>query len=185
MNHAIRWVGVGIAVVAFACGCGKPAPTPAIVAPPDFSALVEVKVSDVQYNPLTQQHIIQVESVAQESAGTLVHLIVGEQEAAVLNRKLARQSFARPMTHDLTMQLLKDLGGAVRHVVVEDLREGIFLGRLYFTDRAGAMHSADSRASDAIILGVSSGTKIHFSRKVVEEAGIRPPKKTTSEGPAI
>ena len=156
------------------CRDSTPVAGPGGVDPPDVSKLAEMKVQDVMLHPAAQGHVIQVEATEGKLRGTVVPIIVGEREAAVLQMKLTRQSSVRPLTHDLTLSLVAALGGKLEYVVVEDLREGIFLARIYMTDRNGKLCSVDSRASDAIILAVSTGVKLHFSRDVIDKTGIKP-----------
>ena len=115
-----------------------------------------------------------MKGVDRKESQTTISIVVGEREASVLRMKLARQSSVRPLTHDLTMKLLSAAGASVRRDVVEDIQEGIFLARVYITDKNGKLHTVDSRASDAIILGVCAGVKLYFGQDVVDEVGVRP-----------
>lgn len=155
-----------------------------VVAAPDFSGMSAMTVSRVGFSPEEGAWIVEVETVGDRASRAVVHLSVGEQEAAVLNMKLARQSSARPMTHDLALAMVKELGGKVKHVIVEDIRDNVFLARVYFTDPDGRLRAVDSRASDAMILAVATGTSIHFTKKVIRAAGIKA-KPPVSSGEAI
>ena len=157
-------------------GCGDREPQRAVVAgvkPPDLAKLTEMKVQDVLMHPMAQGHVVQVEAKNGEHAGTVVPIIVGEREAAVLRMKLTRQSSIRPLTHDLALALVAKLGGTIKYVVVDDIRDNIFLARIYMTDAEGTLCSVDSRASDAIILAVATGVRLHFSGDVIKETGIK------------
>ncbi len=141
---------------------------------PDFSGLVEVNAVEAVFDPESRSHCIRLEVAEGKLAGTVVPVYVGRREADVLGLKLARQQYNRPLTHDLLLDLVAASGSQIRHVVVDDLREGVFLARVYLADKGGALHAVDSRASDAIILGVSTGNKLYFSRRVIEESGVKP-----------
>ena len=143
---------------------------------PDAAQLVEMKITDVVFDFESQGYVIRAEAAQGKRIGTVVPIVVGEREASVLKMKLARQAFTRPLTHDLALKMVSALGGTVKHVVVEELRDGVFLARVYVADASGVLHALDSRASDAIILGVYSGIKIHFTKKVLDQAGIKPEK---------
>jgi hypothetical protein len=157
-------------------------PTSVPVQPPDASKLVKMKVVGVTSGLEADSYVMLLESVEGKDSSTRLPIFVGEREATVLNMKLARQSTPRPLTHDLSISLLTAAGGEIRQIVIEDLQEGIFLARIYLADGKGRLRSVDSRASDAIILGVATGKDIHADRKVLQKAGIRSEKST---GPAL
>jgi bifunctional DNase/RNase len=158
-------------------GCRKPSPEPSAaggVKAPDLPSLVRMNAETVLYDLEARGWVIYVKGVDQKDAETRISIIVGDREASVLRMKLARQASVRPLTHDLTMTLLSAVGGTIKHVVVEDIQEGIFLARVYVEDKQGMLHAVDSRASDAIILAVCADVDLHFARKVVDEVGVKP-----------
>jgi len=87
---------------------------------------------------------------------------------------LAGKRFHRPLTHDLFIQVVNLLGGAIKKVVIDDLVEGIFLAKLYIEfSRNGKIEEmvVDARPSDCIALAVREGCDIFVSEKVLKEAG--------------
>ena len=78
----------------------------------------------------------------------------------------------RKSTKWIALSLLAEAGAEISYVVVDNLRDGVFLARVYITDQNGDLKAVDSRASDAIILGVSAGLKVHFAEQVINEAGV-------------
>jgi bifunctional DNase/RNase len=137
------------------------------VAAPDVDKLIEMEVYDIDFDPDVNGFVITMKALTGDVKGKLVQLIVGEREASVLRMKLARQSYLRPLTHDLALSLIDSVGGKVQYIVVDALREGVFLAKIYVSEKNNTLHHVDSRASDAIIIGVSTGTKIYFERDVV------------------
>jgi len=171
--------GAMCAMAVCLAGCGDSQPEAATntgVPAPDLAKLTEMEVQEVLMHPLAQGHVIQVEAMEGDQKGTVVPIVVGEREAQVLSMKIRRQSSVRPLTHDLALAFVAELGGKVKYVVVEDLRDDIFLARVYMTNKDGVLCSVDSRASDAIILAVSTGVPLHFSNKVIQKTGIKPQK---------
>ena len=82
--------------------------------------------------------------------------------------------FHRPLTHDLFIQVINSMGGAIKKVVIDDLAEGIFLAKLYIEmERNGKMEEIilDARPSDCIALAVREGCDIYVAEKVLAEAG--------------
>src|SRR5215207_2922109 len=70
---------------------------------------------------------------------------IGQPEARSILMKLQNQEFSRPLTHDLTVNLLTELGGTVE---------------------------VDSRPSDAIAIAVRAGAPIYAADAVIEEAAV-------------
>ncbi len=170
--------------MALAAGCGRPQRSAeGTAALPDPSTFVTAEVLGVRFIPETGTHMVVLES---RQAGQPVQfpIFVGEREAVVLNMKLARRSTPRPLTHDLALSLLTTLGGEIRDVVIDDVQEEIFLARIFVADGTGRLRSVDSRASDAIILGVAAGKPIRIAPVVFRKVGARSLGKR-SDGPAL
>ncbi|MCD6512186.1 MAG: bifunctional nuclease family protein [Thermoplasmata archaeon] len=82
--------------------------------------------------------------------------------------------FTRPLTHDLFIQVINSLGGAIKKVVIDDLVEGVFMAKLYierFHEGKGEEIVLDARPSDCIALALREGCDIYVSDSVLKEAG--------------
>ncbi len=101
---------------------------------------------------------------------TFVPIWVGEAEAFAIQLRLLKQAPPRPLTHDLLDNVIHALGAHVTRVVVADLRDGVFIGRIDL--RAGRQdHHLDARSSDSIALALGTGVPIFVASHVLEEAG--------------
>jgi bifunctional DNase/RNase len=72
------------------------------------------------------------------------------------------------MTHDLLANVIDALGCEFEKIVISDLREHTFFATL-IVRHDGALVEIDARPSDAIALGVASGTPIYVESHVLEE----------------
>jgi hypothetical protein len=77
---------------------------------------------------------------------------------------------ARPLTHDLLVQMLEEFQATIARVVVTELRERTFFAEIEVT-LAGKNHTISARPSDAIALAVRTATPIYASEEVLTEAG--------------
>jgi len=101
-------------------------------------------------------------------------IYVSYNQAESIMNGLQGKRFHRPLTHDLFIQVINSLGGAVKKVVIDDLANGIFLAKLYIEYyREGKMEEViiDARPSDCIALAVREGCEIYVAEKVLKEAG--------------
>lgn len=96
---------------------------------------------------------------------------VGQNEARSILMKLQNQEFPRPLTHDLAVNLVSELGGAMQRVTVTELRDSTFFATISL-EIGGRLVEVDSRPSDAIALAIRSEAEIYASDDVIEEAAV-------------
>ena len=96
---------------------------------------------------------------------------IGQPEARSILMKLQNQEFSRPLTHDLAVNLVAELGGSMEKVTVTELRDQTFFA-VISVEIAGRTVEIDSRPSDAIALAVRSGAEIFAADDVIEEAAV-------------
>jgi bifunctional DNase/RNase len=85
--------------------------------------------------------------------------------------KLQNQEFSRPLTHDLAVNLVAELGGSMEKVTVTELRDSTFFA-VISVEIDGRTVEIDSRPSDAIALAVRAGAEIFAADEVIEEAAV-------------
>lgn len=103
------------------------------------------------------------------AGGALLPIWIGPNEAAAI--AMAQQGVAapRPLTHDLFIATMLQLGTPLLSVRITRLEEGVFFAELVFAEQA-----VDARPSDAIALALRAGVPILLSDEVLAEAGVAP-----------
>ena len=96
---------------------------------------------------------------------------IGQPEARSILMKLQNQEFSRPLTHDLAVNLVAELGGSLERVSVTQLRDSTFFATLR-VEIHGRVVEVDSRPSDAIAIAVRAGAPIFAADTVIEEAAV-------------
>ena len=96
---------------------------------------------------------------------------IGQPEARSILMKLQNQEFSRPLTHDLAVNLVTELGGSMEKVTVTELRDSTFFATIS-VQIDGRTVEIDSRPSDAIALAVRAGAEIFAADEVIEEAAV-------------
>lgn len=101
----------------------------------------------------------------------LVPIWIGRAEALAISLRLARQTPPRPLTHNLIESMLKELRAKVIRVQIEDIRDNVYLGRVFFR-QGRRVFNVDARPSDSIALAVGFRAPILVSRAVVDKVGL-------------
>ena len=95
-------------------------------------------------------------------------IVIGFFEAAAIDRHVKQVPSPRPLTHDLVHSVIREMGGTLERVNVNDLRDNTFFGQLVVR-RGEEMIIVDSRPSDAIALAVLAEVPIFVAEHVLDE----------------
>ncbi|MGH9139006.1 MAG: bifunctional nuclease family protein [Acidimicrobiales bacterium] len=107
-------------------------------------------------------------------------IFIGGVEMHAIQLALEGVETPRPMTHDLLRDVLTELGVTVERIVVTELRESTFFAELHLS-HAGQVRVVSSRPSDAVALGVRTGTRIFVAEDVLDEAASLPADASADE----
>src|SRR5918995_425703 len=147
-----------------------PAPFPA---PRKELPMVDVKVEDVvvRVAPDDPSRII-LETPAiillKEKAGERsMPIFVGLPEGASLAAPLGNETFPRPATPDLTIDLLRVAGASIERIAITSIRENTFYARIAINGQ-----DVDARPSDAINLAVRFGAPILIEEGLLDDYGL-------------
>ncbi len=108
-----------------------------------------------------------------DGSGKVIAIFVDPLVATALTMSIRSIKAARPLTHDLLIQILAGLGVRVQKVVINDLKEETFYARLYLLQESELgrnLIEVDARPSDSMVLAVRHGCPIHVARSVWERA---------------
>ncbi len=127
---------------------------------------IEMTIKGLVVDPITNMPII----VLRDAEGQRVLPIwVGIFEANAIALKIENISTPRPMTHDLLRNVIEDLNGVVRKIVVSDLKDNTFYALIY-VEVGGQTLAIDSRPSDAIALALRADAPIFVEESVLDNA---------------
>ena len=106
--------------------------------------------------------------LAPDSTGDMLPIFIGFDEAASIARGLDAEDIGRPLTHDLTLDIVEELGGRIEKVVVTDVDDGTYIADLHVaTPRDGVV--VDARPSDSLALAARTNAPIEVDADVFEE----------------
>jgi len=108
---------------------------------------------------------------------------IGILEATAIATQIEKIEFARPMTHDLTVNLLKKMEIEIPMIQISDLKDNTYYALI--TLRQGDRElTVDARPSDAVALALRTKAQIFVNEFVLNK--IKPTKETvTKNGEAI
>jgi len=132
--------------------------------------VIEVGVYSVLYSLLSRYRVV----LLRESHGErYLPIWIGQYESEAIAMRLQGTSVPRPLTHDLLLNVIIELGGMIQHILINDLNDSTFYARIAI-ERDGELQFVDSRPSDAIALAVRASVPIYVEESVLEKAGILP-----------
>ncbi len=118
----------------------------------------------------------------QEQTGSqrLLPIYIGSPEASSIHYALEGIDPPRPLTHDLFLTALQQLGATLERVVVTEVRDHTYYAELHLK-AAGVEHVLSSRPSDAIALAVRCEAPLFASDELLDEVGQLPEPEPEDE----
>lgn len=95
---------------------------------------------------------------------------IGTMEATAIAAALEGNPTERPITHALTTDLVRSLGGNVSRVVIDRVEGTTFFATIYLRCANGMFTKVDARPSDAIALAVYSNAPVFVDEEVMKAA---------------
>jgi hypothetical protein len=129
---------------------------------------VEVRIRGLTLDPATSMPIIVLKDVASD---TVMPIWVGIFEANAIAIEIEKVAVPRPMTHDLTRNLIRHLNARL------ELNDDTFFATLWLTQGDEPL-AIDARPSDAIALALRADCPIYVTEEVMQAA------KLNTTGPA-
>ena len=113
----------------------------------------------------TRQYLITLEEV---SGTRLMPIWIGPSEGMAIAAVLAKTEFPRPLTHDLVINILKDLDAEIEGVVITDLKESTFYAAILLKTKDG-QRQIDARPSDSIAIALRADAPIYIEDRVFDK----------------
>jgi uncharacterized protein len=81
-------------------------------------------------------------------------IVIGLFEATSIDRRVRGVISPRPLTHDLIVSVVENLGGELQDVIISELKDHTYFAKLRVR-REGELVEIDARPSDAIAVAVT------------------------------
>ena len=130
--------------------------------------LIEMVVESVRVHMLSNRHVVILKDVERDR---YLPIWIGAWEASAIAMRLQGVTAERPLTHDLFIASIEQLGARIDRVVISDLADETYHARLYLA-HDGTEVEVDARPSDALALAVRSEASIFADEEVLEQAAL-------------
>ena len=134
----------------------------------DREGFIEMKVGGLTLDPVTKTPIV----ILKDAENKLnLPIWIGLMEATSMATELEGIKMARPMTHDLLHNMIKEVGGRVEAIEVTSLQDNTYYAAIRL--KVGERDiSVDSRPSDAISLALRTKCSIFVATQVLESSSV-------------
>jgi uncharacterized protein len=141
---------------------------------------IEVRIRGLMMDPASNMPIIVLKDIASE---TVMPIWVGIFEANAIAIEIEKMAAPRPMTHDLTRNLIRHLNAQLERVVITEIKDETFFAVLWLRQGEDSL-AIDARPSDAIALALRADCPIYVDERVMQTAKLNttgPPEGPTAE----
>lgn len=141
---------------------------------------IEVRIRGLMMDPASNMPIIVLKDIASD---TVMPIWVGIFEANAIAIEIEKMAAPRPMTHDLTRNLIRYLNAKLERVVITEIKDETFFAVLWLRQGEDSL-AIDARPSDAIALALRADCPIFVDEKVMQTAKLNttgPPEGPTAE----
>ena len=139
--------------------------------------MIEMIVDRVQVSLMSQHRLVVLRDAQEER---YLPIWIGAFESEAITLELQGMLRERPLTHDLLKATITEMGGAVRHIFINNLSKDVFYAQINIEVNGDSI-DIDSRPSDAIALAVRLKAPIYVDKQVMDKAGIRPDRNVEPE----
>lgn len=112
---------------------------------------VQMELSRIIISEINEQQVIYLRELDGERT---FPILIGIFEATSINRRVKGYESPRPLTHDLLVSIVDNLGAEFQDVVISELKEHTYFAKLRVRHQ-GELVEVDARPSDAIAVAVT------------------------------
>lgn len=135
-------------------------------------SMIKMRINSIRINQATEQRVV----ILQDEPGRNALVIwIGRAEAYVLAAGLTKTSMPRPMTAQLTVNLLQATGTQIEEVRIEALKDEVYYAVVKIRN-GNSIQELDARPSDALTLAVLMDAPIYATEQIIQQVGILIPE---------
>jgi len=124
---------------------------------------VQMNVNTILFDSRNSSYIVVLKD---ETGKKILPIWIGAAEGNSIALAMSNVKPARPLTHDLVVNIFDRLEVEIARVVISDLIENTFYASLYLLHNNKEFH-IDSRPSDAIAIAIRIGAPVFVEEEVI------------------
>ncbi|HXV27383.1 MAG TPA: bifunctional nuclease family protein [bacterium] len=131
--------------------------------------MIELVLNKIKVDESRNEQVI----VFREKEGTrFLPVVIGLAEVNAIKMKLSGIKPPRPLTHDLLLETISQLGGKLDRVVIDKLQNNTFYAKLYVKRASDGEVIVDARPSDSVALALRASVPVYVAEEILGEAGV-------------
>ena len=127
--------------------------------------MVRVQLRSVRVDLQSNTPVLLLEE--QAGLGRTLPIFIGTPEATSIAYAVQGVEVPRPLTHDLLVEVIEELGAVLEHVEISDLDGSTYYAELVLI-RDGEAHTVSARPSDAVALAIRTGSPLFVADHLME-----------------
>ena len=131
--------------------------------------LIKMSLEGVRIELPSQKPIILLK---EEEGNRYLPIWIGPFEASAIALEMSHIRTPRPMTHDLIINIIRNLKIKIDNIEISDLKDNTFYAIINIVNQENRLIRIDSRPSDAIATAVRSKCDIFVEEKVLDSGGL-------------
>ena len=131
--------------------------------------MIELVLNKIKIDENRNEQVI----VLREKEGTrLLPVVIGIAEVNAIKLKLSGLEPPRPLTHDLLLSAIEELGAKLKEIHIDKLENNTFYAKLVLSRNGSGEVKVDARPSDSVALALRAGAPMFVAEEVLDEAGV-------------
>ncbi|DAA96533.1 TPA: hypothetical protein CPT80_04325 [Candidatus Gastranaerophilales bacterium HUM_9] len=130
--------------------------------------MIEMKVMGIALDTRSGSPIVVLHDLENKKA---LPIWIGSAEASAIIRKIEKLAVARPMTHDLVVDVVDKTGYTVDRVEINDVEEETYFATIFLM-KDDEVIEIDSRPSDAIAIAMRAEAPIYVTENVLMDGAV-------------
>ena len=131
--------------------------------------MIEMRVMGIALDTRTGSPIVVLHDKDNRKA---LPIWIGSAEASAIIRKIENLQVARPMTHDLIIDIIQKMGYELEKVEIDDVEKDTYFASLVLTKDGEEPIEIDCRPSDAIAVAIRVEAPIYVASSVLATGAV-------------
>ena len=131
--------------------------------------MIELVLSKIKVD---ENRHVQLVVFREKDGNRFLPVVIGLPEIHAIKLKLGNVKPPRPMTHDLMLKLVQELGGKLQRVVIDKLENNTFHAKLHILKENGQEIVIDSRPSDSVAIALRAQVPVFAEEEILNAASV-------------